>query len=121
MFINLPPGYLVYINYYGYELFTNSPPTDSAYTPNPEYPNWEYYAVYRITLSADAFGASGYGDVGMTSVHASPSKTPLETVEVHEGLPPDSTDNPWEYYIPLPPVEPPDTTTPPVDTIPDVD
>ena len=81
------------LNYYGYsDMITNSPDTDSLYTTNSEYPNWEYYALYRLSLRSDAFGTCGYGDVMMTSVHASPAKH-SETVTVKEGPPPsDSTD-----------------------------
>ena len=76
------------LNHFRYELFENSPETDSLYTPNPEYPNWEYYAIYRISFNPVLFGPSGYGDVQMTSVHASPAKTPQETVTVTEMDPP---------------------------------
>ncbi|MBD3239096.1 MAG: hypothetical protein GF331_00815 [Chitinivibrionales bacterium] len=110
------------LNYYGCDTFTtSSPPTDSVYTPSPQCPNWEYYASYRITVDPAIFGPSGYGGVFMTSVHASPSKTGIETVPVTEGPPlnPDSPDNPWQYFDPYINPDPvvPDTT----DTIPVTD
>lgn len=85
------------LNYYGYKLLENSPPTDSVYTPHPEYPNWEYYAIYRISFDPAMFGPSGYGSVMMTSVHASPSKTKEETVTVTEQGPPADSDDPFTH------------------------
>ncbi|MFW5959880.1 MAG: carboxypeptidase-like regulatory domain-containing protein [Chitinivibrionales bacterium] len=107
------------INYYGYSDFENSPSTDSTFSPNPDYPNYEFYVAYRLTLDSDAFGESGYGDVGMTSVHASPAKTPDETVTVYEGDPPENTFNPFINFDPptTTETEPPDTSTAPPDTI----
>jgi hypothetical protein len=98
------------LNYYDYELLTDSPPTDSTFSRNPDYPNWRYYASYRLTLDPEAFGPSGYGEVRMTSVHASPAKTPRETITVTEQpLPnPGSPDDPFRYEYPT---TPPDTTT----------
>lgn len=105
------------LNYYGYELFENSPETDSLYTPNAEYPHWEYYAIYRISFDPALFGESGYGDVQMTSVHASPAKTPQETVIVTEGDPPTDTDDPFtKTPFDNPPTDPPDDgENPPTD------
>lgn len=62
-------------NNYNYVLTTNSPVTDTNYTPNPSYPNWIYEVWYEVTLKASAFGNSGFGFVDVASVHASPSKT----------------------------------------------
>lgn len=94
---------------------TDSPPTDSMYTPSAECPNWQYYASYRISVDPAIFGPSGYGGVFMTSVHASPSKVGTETVPVTEGPPPStdplSPDNPWRYFTPY--------TNTPVPTVPD--
>lgn len=70
------------LNYHGYHLFTDSPATDSVFTPNPNYPFWEFRAIYRVTVKAEIFGPSGYGSAHMTSVHASPSKNGIETVDV---------------------------------------
>jgi hypothetical protein len=126
------------INYHGYELFESSPQTDSVFTPNPDYPDWEYHVVYRLSLDPDAFGPSGYGGVHMTSVHASPSKNGPETVEVSKKPGPEAgtPEDPFRFY--QPPggggggsgggggggSVPPDTTpvdTTPVDSIPVVD
>ncbi len=109
------------INYYGYWLFENSPATDSIYSVNPQYPNWQYYTTYRVSLDPDAFGSSGYGQVNMTYVHASPSKG-KETVTVSEGPPPDegTPEDPFRYFTPTAPdtgsTAPPDTSTSPPDT-----
>jgi hypothetical protein len=106
------------LNYYGYAdslTMVSSPPTDSNYTENPDYPYWQYFAIYRITLDPAAFGVDAegnvcYGDVQMTYVHASPAKTPLETVTVTEGPPPDTLDNPFRNLEwPAPSIDRPDT------------
>lgn len=106
------------LNYYGYsDMIVNSPQTDSTYKANPDYPNWQYYVQYRLTLDKDAFGSSGYGEVHMTSVHASPAKEDKETIMVEDGPPPENeTDNPFHFLpptditIPDTPDNPPDTT-----------
>ncbi|MBC7884781.1 MAG: DNRLRE domain-containing protein, partial [Saprospiraceae bacterium] len=72
-------------NTYGYVLTTNSPATDANYTPNPTYPNWIYDVWYEVEVRLSAFGAAGFGKVGITGVHASPSKTGNNTEEVTEG------------------------------------
>jgi hypothetical protein len=108
------------LNYFGYDdasIFESSPATDSTFKANPQYPNWQYYAVYRVTLDADAFGSSGYGGVQMTTVHSSPAKSSQETVEVTQGDPPEagSPDDPFRYFTPTTPdtgtTTPPDTTS----------
>lgn len=83
------------INFYGYHLFESSPKTDSIYTANPKYPYWEYYAVYHLTVKSSVFGSSGYSNVEMTYVHASPSKNGNETVQVVEKDIPDKKINPF--------------------------
>ena len=105
------------MNYYGYHLYENSPATDSNYTTNPQYPNWQFYVSYHLTLDAAAFGPSGYGKCEMTSVHASPAKTPNQTINVTEGPAPTpgSSGDPFRFYNP-PKVAPPDTSTVPPDT-----
>lgn len=102
------------LNYYGYsDMTVNSPQTDSTYSVNPDYPYWQYYVQYRLTLDIDIFGNSGYGEVRMTSVHASPAKEDKETIIVEDGPPPErEVDNPFRF---LPPTnitipDPPDTT-----------
>lgn len=62
-------------NDYGYVLTTNSPATDTNYTPNPSQPNWIYDVWYEVTVKASVFGTAGFGFVNVASVHASPSKT----------------------------------------------
>jgi hypothetical protein len=62
-------------NDFGYVLTTNSPVTDTNYTPNPTYPNWIYDVWYEVTVKASVFGTAGFGFVNVASVHASPSKT----------------------------------------------
>lgn len=104
------------LNYYGYELFTDSPATDSTYTVNPQYPYWQYYVVYRLTLKLSAFGESGYGKVTMTSVHASPSKDEKSTITVTEKNAPTPDTELDVFRFILPPVNVP----PVIDTI-DVD
>jgi hypothetical protein len=103
------------INYYGYHLFENSPKTDTNYTPDPLYPYWQFYPIYRISLKRSAFGQSGYGSVEMTYCHASPSKD-QETVDVTEKLPPKpgTPEDPFRFYVPMTKI----IKKPPVDTIP---
>jgi len=92
------------INYYGYGPLENSPEVDSLYHPLPPYENWQFYVVYRVSLSRDAFGASGYGKVAMTSVHASPAKNGPETVVVTEmQTPPTADQNPFTHFSGLRP------------------
>ena len=62
-------------NDFGYIYTTDSPPTDTNYTPNPAAPNWIYDTWYEVTVKASVFGATGFGFVNVASVHASPSKT----------------------------------------------
>jgi hypothetical protein len=70
------------INWYGYHLFQDSPETDSIYTPNPNYPMWEYYAVYHVCINDRVLGGKPYGYVFMSSVHASPSKIGPDTIYI---------------------------------------
>jgi hypothetical protein len=72
-------------NTYGYVLITNSPATDANYIPNPTYPNWIYDVWYEVEVRLSAFGSAGFGKVGITGVHASPSKTGNNTELVSEG------------------------------------
>ncbi len=66
-------------------LLTNSPSTNANYTPNATYPNWIYDVWYEVDVKLSAFGAAGFGKVGITGVHASPSKTGNNTESVTEG------------------------------------
>jgi len=74
------------INYYEYELFEDSPVTDTAFTPNPDYPCWEYYVVYHICVNTRAFSPSQFDGVYMSFVHASPSKNGPDTVPVTQKI-----------------------------------
>ncbi len=60
----------------------NSPATDSAYTPNPLTPKWNYAVVYEVWINAAAFGSAGFGQAYITYVHASPSKAGQNTLYV---------------------------------------
>jgi hypothetical protein len=103
------------LNYFGYNLQTDSPKTDETYIVNPDYPYWQYYVVYRLSIKGSAFGSTGFGKATMTSVHASPSKG-SSTISVIEKDPPvPNTPNDVFRFI-LPPVIKP----PVIDTI-DVD
>ncbi len=72
----------VNFNTYNYVLTTNSPATDTNYTPNPSYPKWIYEVWYETTVDLNVFGTSGFGVPVITSVHASPSKTGNNTEPV---------------------------------------
>lgn len=72
-------------NEYGYVLTSNSPATDVDYTPNPTYPNWIYEVWYEVEVKLSAFGAAGFGSVGIAGIHASPSKTGNNTEYVTPG------------------------------------
>ncbi|HEX4446985.1 MAG TPA: hypothetical protein VH044_09620 [Polyangiaceae bacterium] len=62
------------LNACGYESYTtNSPATDSSYTPNAATPNWDYRVVYDVWVEASAF-PGGFGAATIPYVHASPAK-----------------------------------------------
>ena len=67
------------LNTFGYALTTNSPATNTSYTPNSTYSNWIYDVWYEVTVKLSAFGTAGFGKPLITSVHASPSKTGSNT------------------------------------------
>ena len=73
------------LNTYNYVLTTNSPATDTSYTPNPTYPNWIYDVWYEVTVKQSVFGTAGFGYPRITEVHASPSKTGNNTEVVVPG------------------------------------
>lgn len=104
------------LNYFGYNLQTNSPSTDSTYKVNPQYPYWQYYVVYRLSIKASAFGESGYGKALMSSVHASPSKDKKNTITVVEKDPPvpNTPLDVFRYILP-PVIRPPINNTIDVD------
>ncbi len=66
-------------NQFGYVLTSNSPATDANYTTNPTYPNWIWDMYYDVTINPEAFGAAGFGYPRITTMHASPSKSGIET------------------------------------------
>lgn len=80
----------------GYGSYTvDSPATDTSYTPNAAAPDWDFRVVYEVWIDIAAFGASGFGDASIASVHASPSKFPDNTIVVEPGpCPPDWCTNP---------------------------
>jgi hypothetical protein len=59
----------------GYVLTEDSPATDDNYTPDPQYPKWDFDVWYEVTVDPSAFGSAGFGGATMDSVHASPSKS----------------------------------------------
>jgi hypothetical protein len=69
-------------NTYGYVLTNSSPATDNSYTPNPSYPNWMYDVWYEVTVKLSAFGTSGFKNPSISGLHASPSKTGVESESV---------------------------------------
>lgn len=73
-------------NSFGYVLTEDSPAMDEEYTPNPDFPAWDFFVDYRMRVDASVFGDVGFGDVLMEMVHASPSKygKGFNTVEVIE-------------------------------------
>jgi hypothetical protein len=71
------------LNACGLGSFTsNSPTSDLLYTPDPSAPDWDYRVAYEIWVSAEAFGAAGFGSALIENVHASPSKLASNTVDV---------------------------------------
>jgi hypothetical protein len=62
------------LNACGYSSYTtDSPATDSTYTPNAATPDWDYRVVYDVWVKASAF-AGGFGAATIPYVHASPAK-----------------------------------------------
>ena len=62
------------LNACGYSSYTtNSPATDSMYTPNTATPDWDYRVVYDVWVKSSAF-AGGFGQATIPYVHASPAK-----------------------------------------------
>jgi hypothetical protein len=94
---------------------TDSPLTNENLEPNPDAPEWDFRAVYEVWIDADAFGDAGFGQAFMTFVHASPAKSPSDTIEVSPGPCPPDWDEPYcaegaNCYPPPPP--PGDAGTP---------
>ena len=63
----------------------NSPATDEKWTANPAAPYWDFRVRYETWIAAAAFGASGFGGVNISYVHASPSKEITNTITVVPG------------------------------------
>jgi Flp pilus assembly protein TadG len=79
---------------------SDSPPTDENYTPSAECPGWDYTVWYEITLDASAFEPVGFGYPLLTEIHASPSKTGMNSEPVGPGAPTpvnSPTPTPTEY------------------------
>jgi hypothetical protein len=74
------------LNERGYSSYTvDSPATDESYTPNPAAPEWDYRVVYEAWVLASIFGGADLDAPRLDYVHASPSKTPNDTLIVEEG------------------------------------
>jgi hypothetical protein len=80
----------------------NSPVTDALYTPDPSATDWDYRVAYEIWVSAEAFGASGFGSALIENVHASPSKLASNTVDVQPAPCPPDPDVPDATPEPIP-------------------
>ena len=53
--------------------------TDSPAIPNVTHPSWIFEMWYEVTVDPAAFGAAGFGYPRIVAMHASPSKTGVET------------------------------------------
>lgn len=72
-------------NTYGYVLTQDSPETDENYTPNPEYPNWDWDVWYEVTLKTAPFeSGGGIKEPIISDIHSSPSKKGAETCPLTE-------------------------------------
>jgi hypothetical protein len=72
-------------NTLGCAFTTDSPATDENYTPPASCPGWDYTFWYEVTLDPSSFGPAGFGWPTIDVVHASPSKTGLNTEPVAPG------------------------------------
>ena len=92
------------LNERGYASYTtDSPATDADYTPNSATPEWDYRVVYEAWVDIKAFGAAGFGGASIEYVHASPSKTSSNTIEVKPGKCPPCNDPDGCHDDPPPP------------------
>lgn len=57
---------------------------DSPAIPNTTHPNWIFEVWYEVTVDPAAFGAAGFGRPSIVAIHASPSKTGVETEPLTE-------------------------------------
>jgi hypothetical protein len=80
----------------------SSPVTDALYTPDPSATDWDYRVAYEIWVSAEAFGAPGFGSALIENVHASPSKLASNTVDVQPAPCPPDPDVPDATPEPVP-------------------
>jgi hypothetical protein len=80
------------LNGCGYCQTETSPCPGPDYTPTATEPNWDYRMVYEVWISTEAFDSSGFCDVDIDYVHASPSKADDNTITVE---PDDCPDTPW--------------------------
>jgi hypothetical protein len=71
----------------------DSPETDENYTPTLQAKAWDYRVVYDVWVKQSAFGSSGFGKGVVDFVHASPSKSGNNTVDVTPGACPPA----WPY------------------------
>jgi len=74
------------LNDKGYKQFiVDSPASNDSFAPPANAPNWDYRVIYESWIKNEAFGASGFGDVRLAFVHASPSKANSNTLPVEAG------------------------------------
>jgi len=66
---------------------SDSPVTDENYSPPAACPGWDFNVWYEVTLKVSAFGPTGFGYPLLTSIHASPSKTGMNSEPVGPGAP----------------------------------
>jgi hypothetical protein len=64
--------------FYGFTV--NSPPETSPLSNVSTPAGWNYTDGYYVRVSANAFGAAGFGGVTIPAVHNSPSKGPIDKV-----------------------------------------
>ena len=81
---------------------TDSPATDALYTPDPSATDWDFRVAYEIWVSAEAFGAAGFGSALIENVHASPSKLSSNTVDVEPAPCPSDPSIPDAVPQPIP-------------------
>lgn len=72
----------------------DSPPTDTAFTPNPATPNWDYRQVYEVWIDLAAFAGHGFGQAYITYTHSSPAKG-TDTITVTPSPCPPEWDTPY--------------------------
>ena len=70
------------LNERGYCLLEDSPVSDENCTPDPNYPDWDFRVTYDVWIAVSAFDPNSFGSAHLDSVHASPAKTPSDTILV---------------------------------------